>query len=551
MSEKYTIGIDFGSLSARALLVRISDGAEIIDAVTEYPHAVMSDRLAASKKPLPHSFALQDPSDYVYSMTESVRCVVRDSGVAPEEIIGISVDFTCCTLLPIYSDLSPLCADERFSEEPHAYVKLWKHHSAQPYAKKLNKIAKERGESWLPYYGGCVSSEWLFPKLWETLDKAPDVYNSAYRFIEAGDWISSLLVGRLVKSYNYAAIKAMYINGVGYPSPDFLAALDERLRTAVEDKLDAPLVRFGERCGMLCPEMAEKLGLTVNTAVGCPQSDAHTASLALGAASPGDLVALMGTSAPFIMVQDKFASVPGTCGCLEDTVISGLWGYESGLCCFGDLFAWAAENIAPEPYLKEAKKRDIPLVKYLISLASEKKPGETGLIALDWWNGNRSTLNDSDLTGMIIGMTLATRPEDIMRALVESTAFATRVIFDAHEKAGVPIKRVIAAGGIAKKDPFTTQLFADVLGINIEVPKSKLSSSLSSAIHAAIASGCDPDKTVKQMSTPIEKVYVPNPEAKSVYDELYAEYVKLYDFFGRDQDSVMKRLIKIKNRKGI
>ncbi len=549
MSEKYTIGIDFGSLSARSLLARVSDGAEITDAITEYPHAVMSECLSSSGKALPHSFALQDPEDYVYAMTDSVKRVIKDSGVAPEDIIGISVDFTCCTMLPIYSDLKPLSADPRFAEEPHAYVKLWKHHAAQPYADKLNAIAKERNESWLPHYGGCISSEWMFPKLWETLDKAPDVYNAADHFLEAGDWVTSLLVGKLVKSYTFAAAKAMYIDGVGYPSSDFLAALDERLSSAVEDKLEAPLFRSGECCGKLCPEMAKELGLTENTAIGVPQPDAHIAAVSLGATNPGDLVAILGTSAPFILVQDKFACVPGTCGSLKDTVIPGLWGYESGLCCFGDLFSWAAENIAPESYLKEAQKRDMPLIKYLISLASKKKPGETGLVTLDWWNGNRSILSDSALSGMIVGMTLATKPEDIMRALIEATAFATRVIFDAHAKEGVPIKRVIATGGIAKKDPFTMQLFADVLGVKLEVPKSKLSSSLSGAIYAAAAAGYDFDTSIKNMQTSMEKVYLPNPENKQIYDELYNEYVKLHDLFGRDENSVMKRLLEIKSRK--
>ena len=549
MSEKYTIGIDFGSLSARALLVRISDGAELCDAVSDYPHAVMSEVLVSSGKPLPHSFALQDPEDYIYSMTESVRRVIKDSNVAPEDIIGISLDFTCCTLLPIYSDLSPLSSDPRFKDEPHAYVKLWKHHGAQPYADRLNAIAHERNESWLPYYGGSISSEWLFPKLWETLDKAPDVYNAAAHFVEAGDWVTSVLVGKLVKSYTFAAVKAIYIDGVGYPSHDFLACLDERLRNAVEEKLDAPLYRSGECCGKLCPEMAEKLGLTENTAIGVPQPDAHIAALSLGATDPGDMIAIIGTSAPLEMVQDKFACVPGTCGCLSDTIIPGLWGYESGLCCVGDLFAWAANSVAPASYHEEAKKRDIPLIKYLISLASEKKPGETGLIALDWWNGNRSILNDSSLTGMLIGMTLNTRPEDIMRALIESTAFAMRVIFDAHAEAGVPIKRVIASGGIPKKDPFTVQLYADVLGIPLEVPSSKFSSSLAGAIYAAAAAGYELDECVKNMQTSMERIYTPNFENKKIYDELYSEYVKLHDYFGRGENNVMKRLLEIKNRK--
>lgn len=540
--EKYVIGLDFGSLSGRALLVRLSDGAEMGSCVMDYPHGILDEVLPETGERLPPDFALQHPQDYLDVLKTVVPGVLQKTGVPGEAVVGLGLDFTNCTVLPISADLTPLCLTERFRGEKHAYVKLWKHHAAGAYAVRITQIARERGEHFLPYYGGSVSAEWLFPKIWETLECAPEVYAAADGFAEAGDWLAGLLTGKRFVSYPCAAAKAFYLYGEGYPSEDFFAALHPGLRHVVRDKLNAPMVFPTQSCGTLCPEMAESLGLPQTVTVACPLPDAHGATAALRMNRPGDLCAIFGTSNCYLLLGDGFRPVPGLCTILRDTMTPGFWGYESGLCCAGDLLAWASERIAPGDYRDAAEREGISVLQYMIRLASEKKPGETGLLALDWWNGNRSILDDGDLTGLLVGMTLTTKAEDILRALIEANAFATRLIFEHCRANGVEIGRLIAAGGVARKDPFTMQLYADVLRLEIRVAGSAQAPALASAIHGAAAAGEDFDLCMEKMGKLSDTVYRPNEEASAVYDRLYAEYVTLHDYFGRGGNDVMKRL---------
>lgn len=546
MSEKYTIGLDFGTLSGRALLVRISDGAELAARTMEYPHGVMDRYLCASGEELPPDFALQDPHDYLEVLDYILPGVIADAKVDKENIIGIGVDFTTCTMLPIKADGTPLCFEEKYRKEPHAYAKLWKHHAAQPYADRINEVAKERGEEWLAAYGGKISSEWYFPKVFEVLDKAPEVYADADHFVEAGDFINMYLCGCLKKSYTYAASKAMYDMEKGYPSREFFAALDPRFADVVKDKTSAPMVYTCEKVGNVRKEIAERYGLSEKTVVATAQPDAHVATSALNMHTAGDMCAIMGTSACYMLIDDKRRNVKGICGVLRDSLTPGFWGYESGLCCLGDAFAWAAENIAPASYREEADSLGISVLRLLINKCAEKAPGETGLVALDWLNGNRNVLIDSDLSAMILGMDLRTRPEDIMRALIEATAFATRVITETIEASGVEIRRIIAAGGISRKDPFTMQLYADVLKKDILIAESRQIPALASAVYAAASAGEDLLLCMERMCHLSDTVYHPNTAASEVYDALYKEYLTLYDYFGRGQNDVMKRLRRIK-----
>lgn len=542
MISKYTIGLDFGTLSARAVLVRCSDGYIAAESAFEYPHAVMDHTLAATGEVLPPDFALQDPQDYYDALCTTVPAVIRESGVDPEDIIGIGVDFTCCTMLPVDSDDRPLCFDEKYSKNPHSYVKLWKHHAAQPYADRINELAEKRGEKWLPDYGNRISSEWLFPKIMEVLDRAPEIYEAADSMIEAGDWITRLLTGRRVKAYVYATAKAMYDYYGGYPKKDFFAALDPRLENVVEEKLNAEMVFSGRSAGNICPEMAKKLGLSEKTVVAAPSPDAHVATVALNMNRSGDMCAILGTSACFMLLSDSYAPVQGISGVHKDSLTPGFYGYEAGLCCFGDHFAWVAENVATAEYIKEAEERGISVLRLLIEKASVKKPGEIGLIALNWWNGNRSVLVDSALSGMILGMDLRTKPEDIMRAIIEANAFGTRLIAETYEEGGVPVKRLVAAGGIPRKDPFTMQLFADVLKKEITIASASQIPAVASAVYAAAAAGIELSVAMENMGKVSETVYRPNPEAGAVYDKIYAEYRRLYDHFGRGGNNVMKTL---------
>lgn len=545
----YTIGIDFGTLSGRAVLIDVRNGAEIADEVMNYPHAVMNTELCDFGIRLPSDFALQHPKDYLDVLETVIPAVIRKGGVRPEEIVGICIDFTTCTMLPVKRDMTPLCFDEAYQKNPHAYVKLWKHHAAQPYADRYTAKAAERGEPWLPRFGGKISSEWLFPKIWELIDCAPEIYEACDAIVDAADWITSILTGTLTRGYTFAAYKGEYVeaNG-GWPSEEFLGSCDERLRTVVKDKLYGKIVYGGEKVGEITEEAAKRFGLAKGTAVACPMPDAHVASAAMKQKNAGDMFGIFGTSACYMLIDDKDVIVPGICGAVKDGLIPGFYGYEAGLCCLGDHYAWVCENAVSPAYVKEAEDRGIPMIRLLCEKAAKQKPGEHGLLALNWWNGNRNILVDSALSGMFLGMNLSTKPEDLLRALIESTAYGTRVIIENYRRNGVEVRHFVAGGGIARKDPFTMQLFADVLKLDIHVAESKQIPALSSAIYAAIAAGAKAggydtyDEAVEKMGSPIYTVYHPNSDASAVYDKLYAEYVTLHDYFGRGGNNVMKTL---------
>jgi L-ribulokinase len=550
--SKYAIGIDFGTLSGRAVLADVTNGKELAVSTMDYPHGVISEILPTTGRRLPADWALQDPRDYLDVLGHVIPEVISKSGVNPSDIIGVGIDFTACTVIPVRADGTPLSFEEKYRFNPHAYVKLWKHHAAQKYADRLNAIARERGESWLERFGGKISSEWMFPKIWQVYEEAPEVYRDADYFIEAADWVTWQLTGKQTRSYVFAAYKSIYIpEAGGYPSEEFFASLDEGLRHVVRDKMDAPIVFTCEPAGYVTPEAAAKFGLPSGAAVACPMPDAHTAPIGLGLDKAGDMCAIMGTSSCYMLIGEKGTEVPGICGTVRDGLIPGFFGYEAGLCCVGDHFAWAKENVVSAEYLREAEERGIPVLKLLIEKASKLAPGESGLVALDWFNGNRNILVDASLSGVILGLTLASRPEHIMRALIEATAFGTRVIFENFAEHGVNIDRIVAAGGIARKDPFTMQLYADVLRADIEVSESTQAPALSGAIQAAVAAGSRAGgydtlgEAMAAMASRSDRVYHPNPDACAVYDKLYAEYKALHDYFGRGGNDVMKRLRKL------
>lgn len=544
---KYTIGVDFGSLSARAVLVDTATGREICVSDMDYPHGVMDLTLAATGAPLPAGYALQDPADYLAALEHVLRALFRESGVEPGEVAGIGVDFTCCTLLPVRGDGTPLSFDPAFRENPHAYAKLWKHHAAQKYADRINALARERGETWLRRFGGSVSSEWMFPKIAEVLDNAPEIYENAAFFIEAGDWINWMLTGRQTRSYVFAAYKSMYEKDREYPSEDFFAALDPRLRYVVAEKLDAPVLGAGECAGVVCASAAERFGLAEGTVVAVALPDAHAAAPALDIRRSGDLFAVLGTSGCFLMLGDRDVPVPGTCGTVEDGILPGFFGYEAGLCCLGDHFAYAAKSLTSPEYVREAEERGIPMLQLLLEKAAAKAPGESGVLALNWFNGNRSILVNSELSGLFVGLTLATRPEDLLRALLEATAFGMRNIVENFEVHGVPVKRIVASGGIARKDPFTMQLYADILGRELAIAGTAQGPALGMAISAAVAADVYSDypSAMDSMCHLSDKVYRPDPQSRAVYDRLYTSYLALHDLFGRGGCTVMAELRQI------
>jgi L-ribulokinase len=540
--RRYVVGVDFGTLSGRALVVRVDDGAELASAVHEYGHGVVTDRLPVGDAPLPPEWALQVPDDYRDVLRHAVPAAVAAAGIDPTDVVGIATDFTACTVLPTTADGTPLSELAQWADRPHAYTKLWKHHAAQAQADRINSLAEERGEAWLSRYGGLISSEWEFAKALQVLEEDPEVYAATDRWVEAADWIVWQLAGTYVRNACTAGYKGIRQDG-SYPSEDFCAALNPDFRTFVADKLDQPIGELGSRAGGLTAQAAAWTGLPEGIAVAVGNVDAHVSAPAARATAPGQMVAIMGTSTCHVMSSDVLRDVPGMCGVVDGGIIEGLYGYEAGQSGVGDIFGWFTRTGVPAEYVSAAAESGESVHEYLTRLAARQAVGEHGLIALDWHSGNRSVLVDHELSGLLVGQTLATRPEDVYRALIEATAFGTRVILEAFRDSGVPVSELVIAGGLAK-NPLLMQVYADVTRLPLSVIGSEQGPALGSAIHAAVAAGVHPDvaAAAEAMGKVRRSVYVPDDTAADAYDALFAEYVALHDHFGRGGNDVMKRL---------
>jgi L-ribulokinase len=543
----YTLGIDFGTLSGRALLVDTRDGSEIATAVFEYPHAVMDANLPSGKK-LPPEWALQHPQDYLEVFYHTIPAVLKQSGINPQDVIGIGIDFTASSPMPVKADGTPLCFVAGYEDEPHAYVKLWKHHAGQAQADRINAVAHQRGESWINRYGGKYSSEWFFSKLLQILDENPVIYDEIDVFIESADWVVWQLTGVMTRNTCTAGYKMLVQDG-GYPSPEYFGALHPKFENVIAEKVRGDFAPLGGKAGTLTEAMAEKLGLPAGIAVAVANVDAHVTAPAVKATQAGVMVMIMGTSTCHVMSGDILKEVAGMCGVVDGGIVDGLYGYEAGQSGVGDIFAWFVDHAVPSAYYAEAEQAGLNVHEYLEQESAKQKVGEHGLIALDWWNGNRSTLVDVDLSGLLVGATLATRAPDIYRALIESTAYGTREIIEAFEAQGIPVKELVAAGGLPEKNALLCQIYADVTGRSLKLAGSAQSPALGSAMHAAVAGGAYPDihAASEKMGKLKAHVVTPIPENQARYDALYAEYKTLYDYFGRGTNDVMKRLKKIRH----
>ena len=550
--KKYALGIDFGTESARAVLVDLSNGKDVAAAVFPYPDGVIDERLPHTDIHLEPDWALQNPLDYVAGVKATVPAVLQKSGVDPQAIIGIGIDFTACTMLPVKADGTPLMALPEYRDNPHAWVKLWKHHAAQPEANQVNALAEERGEAWLARYGGKISSEWFFPKALQILNEAPEIYRAADRLLEAADWVIWQLTGVETRNSCTAGYKAIWSKQEGFPSPDFFAALHPEMRDIVAEKMSETILPLGAKAGGLTAEMAAATGLPEGIAVAVANVDAHVSVPAATVVETGRMVMIMGTSTCHMVVGDQQKIVPGMCGVVEDGILPGLFGYEAGQSCVGDHFAWFVENCVPAAYQREAQGRGLNIHQLLEEKASALRPGESGLLALDWWNGNRSVLVDVDLTGLLIGATLATKPEEIYSALIEATAYGTRVIIEAFEDNGVAINDLVAAGGLPDRNKMLMQIYADVTGREMRVVGTTQAGAVGAAMHAAVAAGAAAGgydtiaDAAAKMAHLQDVVYKPIPERQAVYDQLYTEYLTLHDYFGRGANDVMKRLKTLK-----
>lgn len=548
---KYSIGVDYGSESARALLLNISTGEEVASATMAYPHMVMSETLPCGKKLEPF-WALQHPKDYIDALEYIIPKIIEEAKIDSGDVIGLGIDFTACTILPMKKDGTPLCYLDEYKSNPHAYVKLWKHHAAQDEANKLNEIAKEMGESFLNRYGGKISSEWFVPKVWQVLDEAPDVYEEADKFIEAADWVIMQLTGKETRNSCTAGYKAIWHKQDGFPRKDFMKAIDTRLENFFEEKYDCHVSSIGEKAGELTKDMAEKLGLKEGMAIAVANVDAHVAVPAMGVTEPGKMVMIMGTSTCSMVLSEKEVLVPGICGYVEDGIIQGLYGYEAGQSAVGDIFAWFVNNCVTENYIKEAKELNMNIHSYLTMKADALNPGDSGLLALDWLNGNRSVLVDVDLTGLILGLNLNTKPEEIYRALIESTAYGHKKIVDTFNEYGIEINELYACGGLPQKNRMLIQIYSDVTGLPIRISASEQTPALGSAMFGAVVAGKELSgfESIHEAARVIpklrEEVITPIKENVQVYKKIYDHYSRLHDYFGRGENNVMKDLKKMR-----
>ncbi|MFF5892859.1 MULTISPECIES: ribulokinase [Streptomyces albovinaceus subgroup] len=543
-----TVGVDFGTLSARAVVVRVRDGAELGSAVHAYRNGVIDRSLPGSGTPLPPDWALQDPRDWREALRTAVPEALAAAEVDPSQVIGIGTDFTSCTVLPTTADGVPLAEQPAWADRPHAWPKLWKHHAAQDQADRINALAHQRGEPWIRRYGGRISAEWQYAKALQVLEEDPRVYAACARWIEAADWIVWQLTGTESRNTCTAGYKGIHQDG-SYPSPAYLAGLHPDFADFPATRLDHPLLPLGSRAGTVTAEAAALTGLRPGTPVAVGNVDAHVTAPAAGAVENGHLLAIMGTSTCHVVNSDELADVPGVCGVVDGGIVAGAYGYEAGQSGVGDIFAWWLRQGVPDDYRAAAEAAGEDLHEHLSRLSAEQPVGAHGLVALDWMNGNRSPLVDHHLSGVLVGLTLDTRPEDVYRALLEATAFGTRVIVEALEEHGVPVTEFIAAGGL-KKNPLLMRIYADVLRRPVSLATSDQGPALGSAIHAAVAAGAYPDvrAAAARMGGVERNAHLPDPDNADVYDELYAEYRALHDHFGTGGDLLLHRLRRLRNR---
>jgi L-ribulokinase len=534
--SRYAIGVDFGTESGRAALVELNQGEVLATSVVRYPSAVIDQTLPSTGERLPHDYALQDPDDWLRVLERGIPDVMKQSGVDPEQVVGLGIDFTSCTVLPTTGDGTPLCTLEQWRGRKHAWPKLWKHHAAQPVADRLTEVALERGEDFLARYGGRISSEWYFPKLIEVWLEDREVYDAAAQYIEATDWIVWWLTGAQSRQTATAGFKAMWSPEDGLPPTEFFTAAYPGFDKPGE-KLGDRFVPLGSKAGTLRPDVAKKLKLAESTAVAVGNVDAWVSVPGVGVQSPGTYVIVIGTSICDMIVHPEERRLPGITGVVKDGILPGLYGYEAGQAAVGDMLAWFVNDLAqaPDSYGELEKA------------AAEFAPGETGLVALDWWNGNRTILADADLSGAIFGLTLQTTREQIYRALLESIAFGSRRIMDNFEEHGLVLSEIVACGGIAERSPLMMQLLADTSARRVHVPEVSEIPARGAALFGAVAAGVFDDIGAAIEATRPRQVrtYEPDLEAKKTYDRVYEIYRTLYEFLGRSDARLLHELKRI------
>ncbi len=559
--SKYSIGLDFGTNSCRSLIVDISSGQELVTYVFNYPSGdagVITDHKD-------HNLARQNPADYLKGIEFTIKEALTkakdtNQNFSNEDVIGIGVDTTGSSPLPVDDSGTPLCFNDKYKDNPDALVWLWKDHTSFAEAEQITKLASEIRPQFLSKIGGTYSSEWFWSKILHFKNIDPELFNSVYSFVEICDWIPAVLVGdtnpkKIKRSVCAAGHKALFNSSwQGLPDKEFLNKLSSGLGE-LRDRLYSDSYSAENLVGYLSKEWAEKLGLTEKVAVAVGAFDAHMGAVGAGV-TEGTLVKIIGTSTCDIMVQpnDKpLNDIPGVCGIVNGSVMNGYYGIEAGQSAVGDIFLWFVNNLVPEKYGVTVEEK----FKNLEKAAAELKPGESGLLALDWNNGNRTILVDVRLTGLLIGQTLHTTPHEIYRALIEATAFGALAIIDRIEEYGVKIKDVVNCGGLAVKNPLMMQIYADITGRPMKISASEQTPALGASMFAAVAAGKDNGghSTIgeaQKAMTSLSKTYTPNVQNNQIYKRLYVLYRQLHDGFGTSSwkgtmFNVMKDLLKIKD----
>lgn len=551
-TQKYSIGLDYGTLSARAVLAKVDTGEIVAESIYGYQDAVIEHFLPGTDISIPDDYALQNPRDYQNALEALLSDVWSKAKIDPADVIGIGVAFTSCTILAVDEDFTPLCYKDEFKKNPHSWVKLWKHHGGQWEADRINAVAKERQDPSFAVFNYKINSENMYPKMYETFRKAPEVYNATYRFIEGADWIVYLLTGNERRSKCMASYKAAWDEERGYPSKDFFAALDPGFAD-VTDKL-GPVFSIDGCAGVLKEEVGKKVGLPGGIAVGIGNTDAHVTVPAVGVTAPGTMVMIMGTSLCHMTLAENHAIIPGTLGLMKDGILPGFYGLEAGQSAVGDIFDWYGSRFASYECASTAAEENKTILAVMNENSEKIEPGSSGLLAIDWWNGNRSMLANANLTGMILGMNLSTTNEEIYRALIEATAYGTRTVVEAIQEYGIKIDRIVACGGLSHKARLVMQIFSDVLNMPIWISATRQTTSLGAAMYGTIAAGSENGgyDSIYEASGKMSRVestpYMPQPKNVAIYDKLYAQYKNLHQFFGVDHPEIMADLLKIKRK---
>ncbi len=555
--KKYAIGVDFGTNSVRALVVDTADGAEVATCVYDYPSGE-EGILLDSKDP---NLARQNPADYIDGFYKSVRDAVRAArkqpGFAPRNVVGIGVDTTGSTPIPVDRAGTPLAMQPRFANNLAAYAWLWKDHTGHAEAAEITETARKGRAPYLAKCGGTYSSEWYWSKVLHCKRSSPKVFNAAYGWVELADFIPGFVTGNLdphtvPRCICAAGHKAMYNDQWGgLPGKRFLGRLAPELAT-LRDRCATKAIPADQKAGELTAEAARQVGLRAGLPVAAGAFDAHTGAVGAGI-KPGTLVKIIGTSTCDMMVvpmDQPLPDIPGLCGIVPGSIIPGMYGLEAGQSAVGDIFNWFVSYLAPGKYTSRGDGH-----ANLTREAERLKPGQSGLLALDWNNGNRTILVDPLLTGLLMGQTLHTTAADIYRALVEATAFGALTIIKRFEEYGVAVHDVVNCGGIAEKNPFVMQIYADVCNRPMKVSRSAQTCALGAAIFGAVVGGAykTTEQAQRRMTGVRRKVYRPRKAAAETYAVLYGLYRTLHDAFGTTQfkgklDHVMKELIAIRDR---